>query len=45
MDDYRAFRIEVVDIDHTWQLFTPFRYAENYKQIYLKKNSSITFSL
>ena len=37
MDDYRAFRIEVVDIDHTWQLFTPFRYAENYKQIYLKK--------
>ena len=37
MDSYKAFQIEVADIEQTWQLFTPFKYAEDYKQIYLSK--------
>ena len=37
MDSYKAFRVEVADIEHTGQLFTPFKYAEDYKQIYLSK--------
>ena len=37
MDNYKAFRTEVADIESTWQLFTPFKYCENYKQIYLRK--------
>ena len=37
MDSYRAFLVEVSDIENTWHLFTPFKYAEDYKQIYLRK--------
>ena len=37
MDSYKAFRTEIADIENTWQLFTPFQYCEDYKQIHLKK--------
>ena len=37
MDSYKAFRIEVADIENIWQLFTPFKYGEYNKQIYLRK--------
>ena len=37
MDSYRAFKTEVADVENTWQLFAPFKYCEEYKQIYLRK--------
>ena len=37
MDSYKAFLIEIADIENTWQLFTLFKYDEDYKKIYLTK--------
>ena len=37
MDSYIAFKTEVADIGNTWQLFAPFKYYKEYKQIYLRK--------
>ena len=44
MDSCKAFKTEVADIESTWQLFIPFQYCQDYKNIYLRKIRRIRLS-
>ena len=37
MDSYKAFKIEALDIERTWQLCAAFESCEGFRKIYIKK--------